>query len=145
MQCGDENHLKTPANRLKECLPSVISQYQSAFITNKLSTDNVIVAHEAMHSIRKNKRGSDGLLSIKIDMSKAYDRVEWRFLKEIMMRLGFHSRWVNKIMFCVETVRYRIKINGKQSEEVEPKRGLKQGDPLSPYLFLLCQELFSFH
>lgn len=81
---------KVLTNRLSECLPSIISQSQSAFVRGRIITDNIILAHETSHVIRRRKRGANGLLSIKIDMSKEYNRVEWRFLKELLSRLDFH-------------------------------------------------------
>ena len=89
---------KMVASRLKVFLPEVISPTQSAFMPGRLITDNIVVAYECFHTI-KNKR--EGLCVIKLDMHKAYDRVEWPFLKEIMLRLGFCQEWVNFIMQCV--------------------------------------------
>lgn len=89
------------------------------------------------------KKSKEDFLSIKVDMSKAYDRVKWLFLRHIMKKLGFDSRWINKVMMCVESVTYKLKINGQYSETFVPGRGLRQGDPLSPYIFLICQEWFS--
>ena len=80
------------------------------------------------------------MCAIKLHMHKAYDRVEWPFLKEIMLRLGFCQEWVNFIMQCVSTVEYRVRTNTEESESFKPTTGLRQGDPLSPYFFLLCTE-----
>ncbi|CAL1389645.1 unnamed protein product [Linum trigynum] len=88
----------------------------------------------------KRTKGKIGYLAAKIDMAKAYDRVEWHFLEGVMRKMGFDERWIRIVMLCVTTVSYSVLVNGHKSETFAPGRGIRQGDPLSPYLFLLCAE-----
>ena len=79
-------------------------------------------------------------MAVKLDISKAYDRVEWSFLKQIMLKLGLFEQWVALAMETVQTAPYSFLINGEPRGYITPTRGIKQGDPLSPYQFLLCAE-----
>ena len=79
-------------------------------------------------------------MAIKLDISKAYDRVEWEFLHRIMLKLGLDSKWVQVAMETICTASYSVLINGEPKGFITPSRGIKQGDPLSLYLFLLCAE-----
>lgn len=115
---------KVLANRLKKILPEVISESQSAFVPGRQITDNVLVAFETMHCIDQRRKGKKGLMAIKLDMSKAYDRVEWAFLEVMMRKLGFGERWIRLMLMCVKTVSYLVLINGEPKGKITPMRGL---------------------
>lgn len=107
---------KILAERLKPWLDIIITENQSAFIPGRLITDNVLIAHELMHSLNtKNLRHK--FMALKLDIAKAFDRVEWKFISAVMEKMGFCEKWRNWIMRCITTVSYTVLINGEQSKQ----------------------------
>lgn len=97
---------KILVGRLKQHLPHIISENQVAFIPGRNIIDNVLIAHEMLHSLQKRKRWSKSYMAVKTDISKAYDRLEWKFLEDTMTCMGFDTKWIDWIMKCVRTVSF---------------------------------------
>ncbi|KAK3205406.1 hypothetical protein Dsin_019452 [Dipteronia sinensis] len=133
---------KVVVSRLRRILGSVIVETQCAFIPGRMISDNSIIGFECLHRLKRRKR-KFGSMAIKFDMAKAYDRVEWNFIGEMMRKLGFPVKWIQLIMNCISTVLYSFMLNGEVCGYIKPTRGPRQGDPISSYLFLICAEGFS--
>jgi hypothetical protein len=134
---------KVLANRLKKVLPTIITPTHSAFILGRLILDNVLAAYETLYTMHMGMKGKKGYMAVKLDMSKAYDRVQWSFLEAVMEQMGFSRRWIALIMMCVTSVKYSIVVNGTPYGLITLSRGICQGDPISPYMFLLCVKALS--
>ena len=125
--------------RLKPHLDDLMHPFQASFIPRRKASDNVIFAQELIHtmSISKSKHG---LMALKIDLEKAFDRLEWGFIKHILSFFNFPTNWIELIMSCISSSSLPVLVNGERLNYFLPSRGIRQGNPLSPYIFILCME-----
>lgn len=134
---------KVLVNRIRLHLDKIIGLLQSSSIPKRGTSDNALTTQEIVHHFHKKKKGKKGHVMFKIDFEKAYDRVDWNFLRLTLIDFGFPSQIVNLIMNCITSTTLTLKWNSEKLESFAPKRGLRQGDPMSPYLFVLCMEKIS--
>ena len=126
--------------RIRSTLSYLISPLQIAFVPKWMGVDNVIIVQELIHSMSK-KKGREGCMAIKIDLEKAYDRLEWSFIRDTLSLYKFSSHLISLIMSCVSSSTVSVFFNRGALDHFQPFRGIRQGDPLSPYLFILCMEV----
>jgi len=131
---------KVVANRLKTVLEKVISKSQSAFVKGRQILNPILIANECLDS--RLRSGEPGVLC-KMDLEKAYDHVNWDFLLYVLRRCGFGGKWWSWIAHCISTVRFSMSVNGSPNGFFSSSRGLRQGDPLSPLLFVFVMEALS--
>jgi len=128
------------SKRLRSVLPGLIGKSQSAFVEGRQILDGALIANEAVQWLKKKKR--EGVI-LKLDFQKAYDTIDWRSLEMVQRVMGFGSRWRNWIKQCVSSATISLLINGVPTKPFKMGRGLRQGDPLSPFLFLLMAEVLN--
>ena len=131
---------KILANRLRVVLNKPVSPSQNAFVQGRQILDSVLITNEILDS--RLKQGTPSVLC-KLDIEKAYNHVNWEFLLYLLRRSGFSQKWCDWIGFCISTVHFSILINGCPQGFFASSRGLRQGDPLSPLLFVLIMEALS--
>nr|KYP60484.1 Putative ribonuclease H protein At1g65750 family [Cajanus cajan] len=127
---------------MRPLLQDIISPFQGSFLPGRGTKGNSILAQEVLHHVNRNT-SKVGLVAIKVDLEKAYDRVNWEFLRQTLLDFRFPVRIINLIMWGVRETSLTILWNGSKLDHFHPSRGLRQGDPLSPYLFVLCMEKLS--
>ncbi|XP_022014977.1 uncharacterized protein LOC110914496 [Helianthus annuus] len=132
---------KIVADRIKVALNDIVSINQSAFVPGRRISDNIMLTQELMHNYHRHS--GPPRCAFKVDIQKAYDTVDWGFLKNALLGFGFHRKMVDWIMVCVSTVSFSICVNGTVHGFFKGKRGLRQGDPISPYLFTLVMEVLT--
>eukprot|EP00253_Pinus_taeda_P017716 PITA_17716 len=125
------------ARRLKPLLDKLISVEQTGFVEGRQILDGLVVTQEVIHSLKVKKQKG---MMIKLDMSKAYDRLSWNYLGKVLESFGFSRRWIDWIHSLISSPNFSILVNGTPSKTFTASRGIRQGDPLSPFLFILAAE-----
>lgn len=131
---------KVLSNRLKLILSQCISDTHSAFVPLRTILDNATVAFQVIHYMKNKKSRNDGCVALKLDINKAYDRMDSDYLKGVTVKMVFSEKWIEWMSLCIESVDYSILVNNEMGGPIIPDRGPCQGDPLPPHLFIIGAE-----
>ncbi|XP_019188879.1 PREDICTED: uncharacterized protein LOC109183149 [Ipomoea nil] len=133
---------KVIVNRMRPIMKTLIGPYQNSFLPGRSTTDNIILTQEIVHHMRL-KKGKKGLMAVKIDLHKAYDSIDWDFLESTLVAFKFPRNLIQLIMFSIANNSISLLWNGEKLPPFQPGWGLRQGDPIAPYLFILVMERLS--
>ena len=134
---------KIVVGRLRSHLDKLISPNQAAFVPSRQWLDNIVIAQELLRSL-DTKKGKVGFMAVKVDLAKAYDRLEWSFVHHVLNAFHLPRMLIDLIMSCISSTSISILFNGGKLDFFKPTRGIRQGDPLSPYIFILCMEYLGY-